>query len=127
MEFIYDKEIIKLKLLLKENNDDRTVYFVFEENFEFNTNESPAPYIVGAIYIRHKQKVVNFSVESNWTNKTAPNYQGKGYGTSILNYIEKSLVPSFKEKEQWNITIGSCRETYERFKAHLIKKEELDR
>ena len=130
MKFIYDKELKNLKLILKENNDDRTIYFVFEKNFEFNANESPSPYIVGAIYIKHKQKVVNFYVESNWTNESAPNYQGKGYGTSILNYIEKSLLPSFNEKEQWEITIASCRDTYERFKAHITEKEaeeELDR
>ena len=124
MDFVRDKELINLKLMLRRKNENCSLYYVFEEDFEYKKNQSLRPFIAGAIYIWYKLKKVNFTVEENyWDRGALPNYQRKGYGTSILHYIENSLLPSLEETDKWIITIGNCEDTYERFKAHVIQKE----
>lgn len=124
MDFVRDKELINLKLMLHRKNEDCSIYYVFEESFQYKNNQSLRPFIAGVIYIWYKLKKVNFTVEENyWDRGALPNYQGKGYGTSIVHYIENSLLPSLEETDKWIITIGNCEDTYERFKAHVIQKE----
>lgn len=124
MDFIYDEELKNLKLMLRLKDDEKSVYYVFEKEFQRKKGESLRPYIVGDIFVWHNLKTISFSVNDNcWDHGEYPNYQLKGYGTSLLHYVENSLLPSLEDKDKWIIKIAHDEDNFKRFKAHVMQKE----
>ena len=113
-----------LKIMLRYRFDDSSVYFIFEESFNPKKDKNVRPFIVGVINTYPKHKIINFQIEDNfWEDGRLPNYQGRGYGTIILHYIEDCLIPTFGNNEDWTIKISGSEDEYNSFKNHYLQKK----
>ena len=113
-----------LKITVRYKLTDSSVYYIFEESFKPKNNKDIRPFIVGVINVYPKHKIINFLIEDNyWEDGKLPNYQGKGYGTIISNYIESCLIPSLGKREEWTVKISGSEDAYKSFKNHICQKK----
>ena len=94
-------------MYLEENNENVRRWFLFEEAFRADTLEGVGSNIVGSICIYWQERIIDFHVNNHILLGEKKNYQGKGYGTMIMHYIENEMLPDLPPG--FKITNKNCR------------------
>lgn len=109
-------------MYLEENNENVRRWFLFGEAFRADTLEGVGSNIVGSICIYWQERIIDFHVNNHILLGEKKNYQGKGYGTMIMHYIENEMLPDLPPG--FKITNKNCRgeDKFSTFKQSVEEK-----
>ena len=113
MNFIRDEKLNGLKLFMRDDGEKIKTYYIYEEDFEDFISKNNFRNIVGMISIRKTKKIVDFSINHTEDNKK------NAYQASILDYIYNKILPTFTDKNNWNVTINFSHEQCVKLKNNL--------
>ena len=115
-----------LKLFMREDTENAKMYYIFENDFnEDIINDENLHKIVGTILVEKNRKIIDFKINKYSTRYPCIDYQNRGYGTAVLNYIYDDILSKLADRNEWSIKINWSSELFESFKKRLKEKRLL--